>query len=337
MERQTMRRYDKEGLMKGKGRRLACAALVVAFALLCLAGPVNAWNSHGACTVIMISDQDWLKQYDTITVTAWSYEDVDNAPIGPDFTLRYIEGQPGTVTSATTILTNYADEPDWKMDQDLKLSSFQVLTGGSQGWRHQYYGLGWLRLGTAPARAQYFFDLAGKAKEKGDLYWTFRYLARSMHYVQDLTQPYHGVPAPAGLIVKGIGDFGALLTAAVNHHYNLEDYQGAMVARSSPVFVDALRGGQALDTTTAPSARWLGIHGVYVGRDEVRKLWPLETAFFGDKVNGKDSWSFDTTGLHVADPGTPQADYDKQIAIPLDRMSAYTKTLLELARSAYGL
>jgi len=318
-------------------RRLACVALVVMVTLFGIAAPVDAWNSHGACTAIIIGDQDWLKQYAAITVTAWSYEDVDKAPVGLNFTLRYIEGQSGTQTTAAAILTNYADEPDWNMDKDLDLSWFQVLTGGSQGWRHQYYGLGWLRLGTAPARAQYFFDLAGKAKEKGDLYWTFRYLARSMHYVQDLTQPYHGVPAPAGLIVKGVGDFGALLTAAVNHHYNLEDYQGAMVARSSPVFIDALRNGQALDTATAPSARWLGIHGAYVGRDEVRKLWPLETAFFGDKIDGKDSWSFDTTGLHVADAGTPQADYDKQIAIPLEKMSAYTKTLLELARKEYGL
>ena len=320
-----------------RNRKLLCALLVATFTLLCAAAPVDAWNSHGACTVIILGDQEWLKQYDNITVTAWSYEDVDKAPVGPNFTLRYIEGQPGTTTTATAILTNYADEPDWNLDKDLNLSWFQVLTGGSQGWRHQYYGIGWLRLGTAPARAQYFFDLAGKAKAKGDLYWTFRYLARAMHYVQDPTEPYHGVPAPTGLIVKGIGDFGALLTAATNHHYNLEDYQGAMVARSSPVFVTALRDGQALDTTKAPSARWLGIHGAYLGRDEVRTLWPLETAYFGDRINGKDSWSFDQTGLHVADPGTPQAAYDQQLAVPLDRMSSYTKTLLKLARTAYGL
>jgi hypothetical protein len=322
--------------MKGN-RKLLCVLLVAILMLFGAATPVYAWNSHGACTAIIIGDQDWLKQYGSIIVTAWSYEDVDKAPVGPNFTLQYIEGGPGTQTSAAAILTNYADEPDWKMDQDLKLSTFQVLTGGSQGWRHQYYGLGWLRLGTAPARARYFFDLAGKAKEKGDLYWTFRYLARSMHYVQDLTQPYHGVPAPAGLIVKGIGDFGALLSAAVNHHYNLEDYQGAMVARSSPVFIDALWGGKALDTTKATSARWLGVHGAYVGRDEVPTLWKLENTFFGDKVNSKDLWNFDMPGLHVADAGTPQADYDKQIAIPLDRMSAYTKTLLQLARTAYAL
>ncbi|MFZ2413359.1 MAG: hypothetical protein WAW16_03995 [Candidatus Cryosericum sp.] len=320
-----------------RNRKLVCAALVVVLALLCLAGPVDAWNSHGACTKIIIADQEWLSTYENITITPWTYEDVDTAPVGSNFVLQYIEGKPGTVTSAAAILTNYADEPDWKMDQDLKLSSFQALTGGSQGWRHQYYGLGWLRFGVAPSRAQYFFDLAGTAREKGDLYWTFRYLARAMHYVQDTTEPYHGVPAPVGLIFKGIGDFGALMGSATNHHYNLEEYQGAMVARSSPVFVNALRNGVPLDIVTAASPSWLCRHGAYLGRPEVRELWPLETTFFGDSVNGVDSWLFDANTVHVADPGTTQAAYDLEISIPLGRMSAYTKTLLALARKEYGL
>lgn len=327
---------DKGGVMK-RNRKLLCAALVVALALFCLVSPVDAWNSHGACTKIIISDQEWLKAYDTITITPWTYEDVDTATIGPNFVVQYIEGKPGTVTSASAILTNYADEPDWKMDQDLKLSPFQALTGSSQGWRHQYYGLGWLRFGVAPSRAQYFFDLAGKAREKGDLYWTFRYLARAMHYVQDTTQPYHGVPAPVGLIFKGIGNFGALMGSATNHHYNLEEYQGAMVARSSPVFVTALQNAPPLDIATATSPSWLCRHGAYLGRPEVRELWPLETTFFGDSINGKDSWLFDTSTVHVADSGTVQATYDLEISTPLGRMSSYTKTLFLLARQEYGL
>ena len=336
MNKRVMGTLDKGGVMK-RNRKLLCAALITALALFCLVSPVDAWNSHGACTKLIISDREWLKAYDTITITPWTYEDVDTAAVGPNFVLQYIEGKPGTVTSAAAILTNYADEPDWKMDQDLKLSLFQALTGGSQGWRHQYYGLGWLRFGVAPSRAQYFFDLAGKAREKGDLYWTFRYLARAMHYVQDTAQPYHGVPAPVGLIFKGIGNFGALMGSATNHHYNLEEYQGAMVARSSPVFVGALRNAAPLDIATATSPSWLCRHGTYLGRPEVRKLWPLETTFFGEDVSGKDSWLFDESTVHVADPSTTQAAYDLELSIPLGRMSAYTKTLLELARQEYGL
>jgi hypothetical protein len=336
MEKRAMGTLDKGGIMK-RSRKLLCAALVVAFALFCLVSPVDAWNSHGACTKLVISDQEWLKAYDSITITPWTYEEVDTAAIGPNFVLQFIEGKPGTVTSAAAILTNYADEPDWKMDQDLNFSPFQVLTGGSQGWRHQYYGLGWLRFGVAPSRAQYFFDLAGKAKEKGDLYWTFRYLARAMHYVQDTTQPYHGIPAPTGLIFKGIGNFGALMGSATNHHYNLEEYQGAMVALNSPVLVAALRSTAPLDIATAASPSWLCRRGAYLGRPEVRTLWPMETTFFGSNVDGKDSWTVEVSALRVAKSGTDQAAYDLELSGPLGRMSSYTKTLFELARQEYGL
>jgi len=158
-----------------------------------------------------------------------------------------------------------------------------------------------------------------------------------MHYVQDTTEPYHGVPVPVGLIFKGIGDFGTLMGSATNHHYNLEEYQGAMVARNSPVFVTALQNALPLDIATATSPSWLCRHAAYLGRPVVRELWPLETTFFGDSVNGKDSWFFDESTLHAADPGTTQAAYDQEISTPLGRMSSYTKTLFLLARQAYGL
>lgn len=65
------------------------------------------------------------------------------------------------------------------MDTDLNVSKFQKFTGGSQGFRHQYYDIWFIRLGQGPERAQYWFDLAEKAHEKGDDYWTFRFLARA--------------------------------------------------------------------------------------------------------------------------------------------------------------
>jgi len=318
-------------------RKLLCTALLVCFAVCCVAAPADAWNSHGACTKLIISDQDWLKAYDSIPVTAWSYQDVDTQPVGPNFSVQYIEGPVGSTTTAAAILTNYADEPDWNMDAGLDLSTFQMLTGGSQGWRHQFYGLGFIRLGVAPSRAQYFYDLAGKARAKGDLYWTFRYLARSMHYVQDCTEPYHSVPAPIGLILKGVTNFSLLLGSSTNHHYNLEEYQGAMVARNSPTFVDTLRNAAPLEITDDITPSWLCRHGTYLGRPVVRTLWPMETSFFGDNLNASDSWYFDLSTVHAAVPGTPQAAYDQVLSEPLGRMSSYTKTLLTLARQQLGL
>src|SRR5659263_743593 len=106
MERRAMETLDKGGSMK-RNRKLLCAALVVAFALFCLVSPVDAWNSHGACTKLIIANQEWLKAYDSITITPWTYEDMDTATVGPNFVLQYIEGKPGTVTSAAAIPVSY--------------------------------------------------------------------------------------------------------------------------------------------------------------------------------------------------------------------------------------
>jgi hypothetical protein len=318
--------------------KVACFVILVVAMFLTAAPSASAWNSHGACTAIIIEDQRWLDAYRTVSVTEWTYADVDTEATGPNFTLRYLEGGPGTVTSASAILANYADEPDWYMDTDLSLSAFQALTGGSQGWRHQYYGLGWLRFGSGPARAQYFYDLAVTAKDKGDLYWTFRYLARSMHYVQDLTQQYHSVPAPIGIILKNISNFSALVGMSGNHHYNMEEYQGLMVARRSPAYLRTLRDGQPFEVTKDVTANWLGRRGTWLGRPEVRQLWPLENTFFGVKVNSGEAWLFDkATALRTAKAGTPQADYDTLILTSLERMSGYTRTLLQIAREGLSL
>jgi hypothetical protein len=111
----------------------------------------------------------------------------------------------------------------------------------------------------------------------------------------------------------------------------------ALFCLVSPVFVTALRNAVPLDIATATSPSWLCRHGAYLGRPEVRELWPLETTFFGDSINGKDTWFFDESTVHVADPGTVQATYDQENSIPLGRMSSHTKTLLLLARQEYGL
>jgi len=78
-------------------------------------------------------------KYNNITITEYHYSDIDTEPYNPDFKILYKEGYIGEQTSALEILSIYADEPDWDMDTNLKLSSFQKIIGGSSGWRHQYY------------------------------------------------------------------------------------------------------------------------------------------------------------------------------------------------------
>jgi hypothetical protein len=123
-----------------------------------------------------------------------------------------------------------------------------------------------------------------------------------------------------------------------NHHYNMEEYQGLMVARRSPAYMRTLRDGKPFEITKGITAAWLGRRGTWLGRPEVRQLWPLENTFFGDKVNSGEAWIFDkTTALRTAKAGTPQADYDTLILTSLERMSGYTRTLLQIAREGLSL
>ena len=161
----------------------------------------------------------------------------------------YIPTRLGTTLSAYQILFTYSDEPDWGMDQDL----FEIpnhrygpppfgMTNGisSQGPFHMAFlheNPLLLRLLPAlgrsflPERIQASFALAELAFAKGVSYWGWRFTAWAMHYLQDLTAPYHArafPPSPVRTLVllairpnqrsffKRIGD---VLT---NHHVLFE-------------------------------------------------------------------------------------------------------------------
>jgi hypothetical protein len=330
----------KGGRMKRLSKKLLAflvlTSIFVSFAL----SPVYGWNSHGETLSYVLENIDWLKNYNSITITPYAYKDVDTEPYGPNFKIQYLDGNIGDKTTAIKILTTYADEPDWDMDKGLSLSKLQVLTGGSQGFRHQYYGLGFIRIGVGPERAQYWFDLASIAHKRGDTYWTFRFLARALHQIQDLTQPYHGVPAPIGIILKNIKSIGTLTNIASNHHYNLEEYQGQMIAMKNPSWLSVLT-----ETTPLPvepdklkSIEWLGKYAADISRSRVRVLWPLENEFFGENVNkGNALWYYDKSTVKFATLGSVQEKYDEAIFWSLKNFASFSRLLLEYAKIKISL
>jgi hypothetical protein len=124
-----------------KFKRIIFSLILTFTFLFSFAVPAYAWNSHGLTLSYCIDDVSWLSQYNDITITEYSYSDADTEPYNPDFKIQYLDGKIGEKTTATKILITYADEPDRDMDTNLNLSKFQMLTGGSQGFRHQYYQL----------------------------------------------------------------------------------------------------------------------------------------------------------------------------------------------------
>ncbi|MDI3281618.1 MAG: hypothetical protein QJR13_09630, partial [Bacillota bacterium] len=185
-----------------------------------------------------------LAAFDAVEVTPYTYGELNQSAYGPKFKVVYKFEKIGDRVSAREILAAYASEPDWNMDTDLNLSPLQKLTGGSQGWRHQRYTLlgSLVSLGEGPERAEHFYRLALAAYRKGDFYWAFRFLARSLHYLQDLNHPLHALPLPVSdLVFKYRLNVAEATTVAVNVH-SIEGYFAYYLRQGSPSLLQALAG-----------------------------------------------------------------------------------------------
>jgi hypothetical protein len=193
------------------------------------------------------------------------------------------KGPPGGMYLATCngesmevleVIATFSDEPDWGMDQDLfQIEEYQygpcpygLATGkSSQAPFHMAFlhesplltslapGL---RVSFMEDRIRTFFELAKLAFRIGIDYWGWRFSAWAMHYLQDLTQPYHASPFPVPLIpiLKRFIEwphFGGLLEANKNYlksrhllfeaiiHFLMND---AAKRRQGHAFFEALRG-----------------------------------------------------------------------------------------------
>jgi hypothetical protein len=159
----------------------------------------------------------------------------DGPPVG-----MYVETDPGEVIQAREILCTFSDEPDWGMDQEL----FSIEPYGygscpfgpghgesSQAPFHMAFlhenplvlalrpSLGRSFMGE---RIQLSFALAGLAIDKGMAYWGWRFTAWAMHYLQDITQPYHAKPFPAArlpLLIRFLLHPNPRRFAAKNENY----------------------------------------------------------------------------------------------------------------------
>ncbi|MGB6606731.1 MAG: hypothetical protein WBF28_02850, partial [Atribacterota bacterium] len=174
-------------------KKISIFILLILSVLIFSSINVFSWNSHFFYTELAIKNNNWINNFSEIEITPYTYEDIDQDEYNPEFVTKYVEGEIGEKTKASDILINYSDEPDWDLDTNLELNKLQALTGGSQGYRHMYFSVfaGLLKAGDAPKRANHFFEMSKIAFGKGDNYWGFRFAARAIHYLEDVSQPYH--------------------------------------------------------------------------------------------------------------------------------------------------
>jgi hypothetical protein len=146
---------------------------------------------------------------------------------------RFLAISPGEQLSPVQVLASAADEPDY--GHDINLFSDNPGEVGSQynfgaqpfgdarfeyssqapfhiGYYHEdaiVFAAGPFLTHTYPEwRAYQYFGLARYAFEHGHPYWGYRFMGWGLHYIQDLTQPYHAKVLP------GVATSSLLWTAA---------------------------------------------------------------------------------------------------------------------------
>ena len=191
----------------------------------------------------------------------------------------YLPLESGDRVASAHVLASASDEPDFGMDIGLFAdngTSFGAAYGfgeqpfgnpnldyGSQAPFHMgFYHLDWLTrtaqpdlLRTYPQwRITQYRALAELAFATGHDYWGWRFMGWALHYIGDLTQPYHAEPLPGVSTVEALwlvarGKTTEAVQLVSNRHGVLESYQyqrvmAALRARawSNPLLA-AIAGG----------------------------------------------------------------------------------------------
>lgn len=156
--------------------------------------------------------------------------------------------KPGEKTNVYEVLVNFSDEPDRDMDKNLELSFAQRFMAGSQGYRHMYYPFWTFHLpypfisqGEAPYRAQHFFNRAIDEYRNGNIYASYRELARSIHYVMDMSQPFHTRQLYYRFI-QFSSPFDGTIQAIKNYHFAYETFIANLLQME-----DCEGGGKLID------------------------------------------------------------------------------------------
>lgn len=188
---------------------------------------------------------------------------------------------PGEEIPALDVLATAADEPDYGMDLDLFTDSgtewgaaypfgtqpfgnpkhpFTSQAPFHMGFHHEhpllYRVAPGLRRTWSRFRIQQFSSLAALAFQEGCDYWGYRFAGWGLHYVQDLTMPYHARAVPgfstASVVARGLlrlagfpRPYDAMIGTITERHELMERLLMERLLAEPHLLTDALRGAPA--------------------------------------------------------------------------------------------
>ena len=202
---------------------------------------------------------------------------------------HFVALRAGEMVAPLAVLASASDEPDYGMDLNLWEDSpsdwgpgygfgkipfgnpnldFSTQAPFHMGYYHEapviYMAAGFLKRTYPLLRIHQYAGLSELAFRTGHPYWGWRFAGLALHYLQDLTQPYHASLAPGFSSARLIGinllamlgmpgaknDMVILLS---NRHFVLERYESQMIQASA----QARKAGpleQALRDTAADAS-----------------------------------------------------------------------------------
>ncbi len=283
---------------------------------------------------------------------------VDTLAEQPNSTRRFVGLSAGEAVAPLAVLASASDEPDYGLDINLwsdspsewgKSYGFGALPFGNpalhfatqapfhMGFHHEdrfiYLAAPFLKKTFPLLRIHQFSSLAALAFKSGHAYWGWRFTGLALHYVQDLTQPYHASVSPGNASPKLIGinllamaGFPRLKNEMIvllsNRHLALEKYQNQLLYDAARKQIDtpvekSLRSGSADSSYPA----WSDLYA----RDVVAR-----------QAHARGSWVTDILvatlpGGYVSDPafdfGVKEADID--LLTELRQLDAAKRSQLE--------
>ncbi|MGI9133967.1 MAG: hypothetical protein ACR2I0_08515 [Rhodoferax sp.] len=195
---------------------------------------------------------------------------VNTLPEVANSTYRYVALRAGEPIAALSVLASACDEPDYGLDIHLwedspsewgKVYGFSTQPFGNpalayssqapfhMGFMHEskvlYLAAPFIKRTFPLLRAHQYTSLAALAFRTGHPYWGWRFAGLSLHYLQDLSQPYHATLAPGEPTLKLLSanalamlGFPAIKDDMVvllsNRHLALEKMQTELLHNAAP-------------------------------------------------------------------------------------------------------
>jgi hypothetical protein len=194
---------------------------------------------------------------------------VDTLPEQPNSSYRFVGLKTGEKIAPLAVLASACDEPDYGLDINLwsdspsdwgKVYGLGALPFGNpalyfstqapfhMGFYHEdrviYLAASFVKKTFPLLRVHQYSSLAALAFRSGHPYWGWRFTGLAMHYVQDLTQPYHASLSPGNASAKLIGinllamvglakTKDNMIVLLSNRHLALEKYQNQMIYQAA--------------------------------------------------------------------------------------------------------